>query len=442
MKCLKKRLLCCLMIIMIYSVIAPQFIFAVNFSMGDNNYSVTAIQKMLNATMGAGLTEDGKFGSGTKQAVIDFQRSHGLPSDGIVGPITWNKLAEKYTKLCFNINKIYRIKSIYWGYLDIPGQYYNENGTQLQLWEHFENNVNQMFRFEMDGNYVKIIALNGKTVEVRNSNTAAGESVAIWDDESGYLTKRWLFTPNPTGNGILITNANSSLTINVSRGNFENGTKIWQYPWDDTVSSVFTLEEISNSEYRNIGQSNDSSFDIAEGEFASNPDTFDVLQQNTVDLPYASTNISSGGCGPTAMYNTFKWFGNERSLENIANTVSSSYVRGAGTDINKMLKIMNENGWLTFYKVVYNKSDFISFLQNNKNSAVIFGLSNKFLKNGASNAYHVVSAVATDGDNVFILDSATKSNKFADENRLNRGYWISADKLMEDSPYFRLVTIN
>jgi len=35
---------------------------------------------------------DGKFGSRTKKAVIDFQRSKGLKDDGVVGPKTWTEL--------------------------------------------------------------------------------------------------------------------------------------------------------------------------------------------------------------------------------------------------------------------------------------------------------------------------------------------------------------
>ena len=39
-----------------------------------------------------GTTADGIFGSGTKQAVINYQKSKGLSADGIVGQNTWRKL--------------------------------------------------------------------------------------------------------------------------------------------------------------------------------------------------------------------------------------------------------------------------------------------------------------------------------------------------------------
>jgi hypothetical protein len=39
-----------------------------------------------------GVYVDGKFGNNTKNAVIAFQKSHGLDTDGIVGKMTWTEL--------------------------------------------------------------------------------------------------------------------------------------------------------------------------------------------------------------------------------------------------------------------------------------------------------------------------------------------------------------
>ena len=36
---------------------------------------------------------DGIFGANTKNAVITFQRENGLDPDGIIGPLTWARLA-------------------------------------------------------------------------------------------------------------------------------------------------------------------------------------------------------------------------------------------------------------------------------------------------------------------------------------------------------------
>jgi peptidoglycan hydrolase-like protein with peptidoglycan-binding domain len=35
---------------------------------------------------------DGKIGPGTKQAIIEFQKSHGLKADGVLGKKTWDEL--------------------------------------------------------------------------------------------------------------------------------------------------------------------------------------------------------------------------------------------------------------------------------------------------------------------------------------------------------------
>jgi peptidoglycan hydrolase-like protein with peptidoglycan-binding domain len=42
---------------------------------------------------GAGL--DGYFGTGTRNAVVNFQRSQGLSPDGIVGCTTWEALTSQ-----------------------------------------------------------------------------------------------------------------------------------------------------------------------------------------------------------------------------------------------------------------------------------------------------------------------------------------------------------
>lgn len=63
---------------------------------GDRGEHVRDIQHRL---LGAGLRIspdelDGTFGPSTEVAVREFQRSRGLPSDGIMGPDTWGQLVE------------------------------------------------------------------------------------------------------------------------------------------------------------------------------------------------------------------------------------------------------------------------------------------------------------------------------------------------------------
>lgn len=58
---------------------------------GSHGAAVSDLQKTLNQ-QGFNLTVDGWYGTGTHQAVIDFQRRNGLVADGIAGPKTLQTL--------------------------------------------------------------------------------------------------------------------------------------------------------------------------------------------------------------------------------------------------------------------------------------------------------------------------------------------------------------
>lgn len=66
---------------------------------GAKGEEVTALQKELNRLgvrdgQGNPLSEDGKFGAHTRDALIAYQKQHGLSADGVAGPATLGKLAE------------------------------------------------------------------------------------------------------------------------------------------------------------------------------------------------------------------------------------------------------------------------------------------------------------------------------------------------------------
>lgn len=56
--------------------------------LGSSGSDVALLQRKLNE-LGGKLTVDGDFGAKTHDAVIGFQRTHGLTVDGICGPQTW-----------------------------------------------------------------------------------------------------------------------------------------------------------------------------------------------------------------------------------------------------------------------------------------------------------------------------------------------------------------
>jgi peptidoglycan hydrolase-like protein with peptidoglycan-binding domain len=68
---------------------------------GSSGSSVRTVQEYLNAVSITypsipKLTVDGIFGPRTQTSVIAFQRLFGLAPDGVVGPLTWNKLMSVY----------------------------------------------------------------------------------------------------------------------------------------------------------------------------------------------------------------------------------------------------------------------------------------------------------------------------------------------------------
>jgi len=62
------------------------------------NASATDVQKALKS---AGLYEgnlDGKIGSKTRAAIVEFQRQHNLKADGVIGQKTWGELRQYLTE--------------------------------------------------------------------------------------------------------------------------------------------------------------------------------------------------------------------------------------------------------------------------------------------------------------------------------------------------------
>ncbi|MEN9562902.1 MAG: hypothetical protein RIR73_1146 [Chloroflexota bacterium] len=67
----------------------------VTVQQGSQGDAVKGVQFILNNSFGYTLEIDGVFGPLTNEAVKDFQSKHGLTPDGVVGPLTWQKLVGK-----------------------------------------------------------------------------------------------------------------------------------------------------------------------------------------------------------------------------------------------------------------------------------------------------------------------------------------------------------
>jgi murein L,D-transpeptidase YcbB/YkuD len=59
---------------------------------GNRGYAVRALQNSLRYGYGYRIAVDGFFGRGTRDAVLRFQRRHGLVRDGVAGMTTWRAL--------------------------------------------------------------------------------------------------------------------------------------------------------------------------------------------------------------------------------------------------------------------------------------------------------------------------------------------------------------
>lgn len=61
-------------------------------STGNRGVDTQAVQLLLQARGYPSVAADGMFGSGTKSAVVAFQKARGLSADGVVGSATWGAL--------------------------------------------------------------------------------------------------------------------------------------------------------------------------------------------------------------------------------------------------------------------------------------------------------------------------------------------------------------
>ena len=107
--------------------------------LGSNGALARYLQHMLNV-LGYQITIDGVFSEETKNVVLSFQTTHGLDTDGQVGPATWAKLFEVYS-VPVNGTGLERFVNIAkyeadWGYhednennITPYGQWYGLNGN-------------------------------------------------------------------------------------------------------------------------------------------------------------------------------------------------------------------------------------------------------------------------------------------------------------------------
>lgn len=66
----------------------------INMKVGSRGTRVGTVQKFLNVFLDTNSTIDNDFGTGTKEKVMQFQKSVGLGADGLPGPQTYQKMID------------------------------------------------------------------------------------------------------------------------------------------------------------------------------------------------------------------------------------------------------------------------------------------------------------------------------------------------------------
>lgn len=233
-------------------------------STGSRGSGVSWLQTALNKANNAGLDVDGQFGSGTKQAVINFQKANGLEADGIAGPATVNKLVE-VIKNKLNPpapivpqghvmseseaagqtipNGDYLIYSaIDQNYaLDIPGDRISESGANIQMWKwtnEVKPTVYDVFTVTYCENGFYLIGQKDTDLflDVYDASLDRGTNVQLWTINNS-VAQQWSITK--TDLGYMLQARCNGFCLDVTGGNVENGTNVQVWDKNDTLSQRF-----------------------------------------------------------------------------------------------------------------------------------------------------------------------------------------------------------
>ncbi len=134
--------------------------FKSNLSIGDEGRDVIALQYYL-AYIGEFLNSvptipvDGSFGEATRNAVIAFQRTYGLPETGVVDLATWDKIYNVYLGLIESVSYYYREGVV----VPFPGEVIRpgDSGDIVRILQEYLNYIGTTYtsipRVNVDGVY-------------------------------------------------------------------------------------------------------------------------------------------------------------------------------------------------------------------------------------------------------------------------------------------------
>lgn len=245
---------------------------------GSSGNAVKALQYELRYCRGYTLTVDGQFGSGTKNAVLDYQRKCGIAQDGVAGPTTWAYVicGSNVSFTYDNIKRIIQSK----GYSFFTGQY-NVNLVGVRSanrtagsWDDWffilyqENGVNKIRAFDEfttdPGSYYLQYPINSAgcaitvpgqhrgvwQIGIHNGKYEAlvqtGGTIRVYRDNDRDATLDMLSSTIQTGMfGINLHHGYDSATI----GQYSAGCQVFRHPAD--LTTVLGLCKKSRDLYGN-----------------------------------------------------------------------------------------------------------------------------------------------------------------------------------------------
>ncbi len=147
---------------------------------GCSSVSVLKIQQCLNQLSPEfKLKEDGLYGSQTEQGIRHFQKQHGLPDDGIITSLTWDKI----------ITKIKTLKSPHPIILHSPDPIaYGSSGLDVKKAQEYLNQILPDQKISANG--IFDAKTQGKVIRFQNMaglNPDGRIDIITWDKIIDYL---------------------------------------------------------------------------------------------------------------------------------------------------------------------------------------------------------------------------------------------------------------
>ena len=216
---------------------------------GSQGYSVKAMQTMLNAVTGAGLSVDGIFGTASYNALCSYQRAERLTVDGICGKDTWTALCSAYGAGASRsiANGTYTVASSLNSNRVIDCIHSSkEDDANVILYDNAEtDNQHIQITFLGNGYYSIVFVHSGKSIDMNRET----HNVTQWGYHGG-KNQQWAIFKY--GEQYAIVNRESGLYLDLQAGNPINEANIQVYKGNNTKAQRWILTSVCNNYARDV----------------------------------------------------------------------------------------------------------------------------------------------------------------------------------------------